>query len=332
MKLTIYNSAILVCLGLWSCASKSPERTSDVPADSVVAQVKSVFNADSAYNLVKAQVDMGPRNPGSQGHLKCEKFIKERLSSYGASDVSEQRTSATTYDGKSYECVNILGRFNGEQKKRILLLAHYDTRGMADNEATEENRNMPIPGANDGGSGVGVLLEIARHIGKNQPQIGVDMLFVDLEDSGMQSSWGNSDDTWCLGTQQWVKDMPYDEGELPVYGVLLDMVGGRDARFHREYISHSNAPQVVDKVWRMAAASGYGSKFINEVAGSVVDDHLYINEAGIPCVDVIETNNIHTHTFPATWHTLSDDMGSIDRGSLKAVGQTILNLIYSEEL
>ncbi len=331
MTASIYSSAILLCLSLCSCAPKSSGRESGADAGESRAQVHSVFNADSAYNLVKAQVDMGPRTPGSEGHAECERFIKDRLESYGASDIQEQRTKVITYDGVTHPCVNIFARFNPDQKKRILLLAHYDTRGTADNEALEEDRAKPIPGANDGGSGVGVLLEIARNIGAKRPEIGVDMLFVDMEDSGEQSSW-DGDKTWCLGSQEWVKDMPYAPGELPEYGVLLDMVGGRDARFHREYVSHSRASEVVDKVWRMAASSGYGAKFPNELSVPVIDDHIYINDAGIPCVDIIETNNIHTNTFPATWHTLSDDMGSIDRGSLKAVGQTVLNLIYSEEL
>ena len=186
----------------------------------------------------------------------------------------------------------------------------------------------PILGANDGGSGVGVLLEIARCLQERKPMIGVDILFVDAEDYGNS---GDNEDTWCLGTQYWIKNLPYSPSRMPQYGILLDMVGGKDAKFHREYVSQYVAPSIVDKVWTAAVASGYGDVFVNELGGSIVDDHVYVNQGGIPCIDIIETLNPQTMSFNPTWHTLDDNMSNIDRQSLKAVGQTVLNVIYNEQ-
>jgi len=221
-----------------------------------------------------------------------------------------------------------MGQFNKDAVKRVLLLAHWDTRLWADAEADASKHSTPIDGANDGGSGVGVLLEIARCLGVEKPTIGVDILFVDAEDYGQ--SQGDDENTWCLGTQYWIKNLPYTPGSIPEYGILLDMVGGKDAKFHREYASQYLAGHIVDKVWTMAVASGYGNVFVNEVGGSVMDDHVYVNQANIPCIDIIENNNPSTSSFNPTWHTLNDNMSNIDRQSLKAVGQTVLNLIYQE--
>ena len=180
-------------------------------------------------------------------------------------------------------------------------------------------------GANDGASGVAVLLETARLLGRQAPDsLGIDLLFVDMEDSGED---GGPEETWCLGTQEWVKSMPYTAANKPKYGILLDMVGGIDAKFYREYFSEQGAPQYVDRIWAVARESGYGDRFVNRRGGGVVDDHLFITRAGIPCVDIIECVNDHTGSFNPTWHTTSDNLAAIDRTTLKAVAQTVLNTI-----
>lgn len=326
-------SIALIALGLvtYSCNAGSKKSNGNDNATATAASLqKAEFNADSAYSYVKAQVDFGPRVPGSSEHGQCARYLVSQLKLHNADTVIEQKTIVKAYTGDRLPITNIMARYNMPAEKRVLLVAHWDTRPWADNEARMQNRNRPVPGANDGASGVGVLLEIARQLSINRPGIGIDILFTDAEDYGRAEGWGNNEETWALGAQYWVKNMPYENGKYPVYGILLDMVGGTDAKFHREYYSEQYAPSILDKVWSMANASGYAHIFINKPAGGITDDHVFINRAGIPCIDIIECLNPETKSFPPTWHTLSDDMSSIDRNSLKAVGQTVLNTILNE--
>ena len=309
-----------------SAKSESQQSTNEEP-DEMKPRIE--FNADSAYRNVKSQVDCGTRVPGSEGHAKCEKYLIGELKRYGADSILEQKTTVTAFNGDKLPINNIMGRFNLSAERRVLLLAHWDTRPWAEEDSDESLRKKPIPGANDGGSGVGVLLEVARCVQLEKPSIGVDILFVDAEDYGQTES--SDEDTWCLGTQYWVMNHPYKVGEMPMYGILLDIVGGVDALFHREVASNQVAKSIVDKVWAMAALSGYESVFINEEGGAVMDDHIYVNQAGIPCIDIIESKNAKTQSFPPTWHTHADNMSNISRTSLKAVGQTVLNVIYNEK-
>ncbi len=289
-----------------------------------------IFNADSAYQYVAQQVALGPRVPASEAHAKCVDFITSTLNAAGVDTVTLQRATVSDAYNKSLPITNIMGRINPEAADRIILVAHYDTRPWNDAEQTDAALQRPIPGANDGGSGVGVLLEIARVLGQHRPAIGVDLLFVDAEDSGISGPWGGGEDTWCLGSQYWARHQPYTASNSPRYGIVLDMVGGRGARFYREYYSESNAPSVVNKVWSMAARSGYGEYFPNETGGAIIDDHVQLVRGGIPCIDIVECNNVETGSFPPQWHTLNDDLQAIDRSTLKAVGQTVVNLVYSE--
>ncbi|MBQ9077935.1 MAG: M28 family peptidase [Muribaculaceae bacterium] len=325
-------SIALLALGLftYSCNAGSKESKSDTDSIQPTTLQKAVFNADSAYSYVKSQVEIGPRVPGSWEHDRCAKYLVSELKRHKADTVIEQIATVKAYTGDILPINNIMGRYNLPINKRVLLVAHWDTRPWADNEAKMQDRERPVPGANDGASGVGVLLEVARQLSIRKPDIGIDILFTDAEDYGRTEGWGSSEETWALGAQHWVKNMPYGKGQYPVYGILLDMVGGLDARFHREYFSEQYAPAILDKVWSIANASGYGQIFINKPAGGITDDHIFINRAGIPCIDIIECLNPVTKSFPPTWHTLSDDMSSIDRNSLKAVGQTVLNTIYNE--
>ena len=287
-------------------------------------------NADSLYAHVEAQMAFGPRTPGSEEHRMCGDMIVGKLRSYGVDSVAQQYTPVTTHNGSLFTARNILGCINPGTDSRMLLLAHYDTRPWADNDPDPARRTKPVPGANDGASGVAVLLETARVLGRVLPDsIGVDLLFVDLEDSGMSGGEG-TEETWCLGTQEWVKQMPYTTANRPKFGILLDMVGGAGARFHREYFSNQFAPSLVNRVWAIARETGYGDRFINGQGGAVVDDHLFINRAGIPCIDIIESINPATGSFNPTWHTVDDDLPAIDRNTLKAVAQTVLNVIAAQ--
>jgi Iap family predicted aminopeptidase len=286
------------------------------------------FNADSAYLFIKKQVGFGPRVPNTQAHKTCAGYLSEELQRFGA-EVIEQRADLKAFDGTLLNAVNIIGSFNPSQNNRILLVAHWDTRPFADHDPNPENHEKPIDGANDGASGVGVLLEIARQMGEKLPGIGVDIIFFDAEDYG-QPSFDNrteAEDSWCLGSQYWAKN-PHKPGYSARYGILLDMVGAKDATFRKERVSMAYAPHVVDNVWRKARSLGYGDLFINREFRAITDDHLYINQlAGIPCIDIID---LRANGFFEYWHTVNDTMDQIDKGTLKAVGQTLLEVIYTE--
>lgn len=320
-----------IVAGALGCSSKGTKPAEEGTANAVSIEPKMAFNTDSAYAYIKQQVSFGPRVPGTTGHSRCADWIVGELKRHNADTVIEQKSEVTAYTGDRLPINNIMARYNVASPRRVLLLAHWDTRPWADQDDNEENRHRPIDGANDGGSGVGVLLELARNFGKVRPDIGVDLLFVDAEDYGRAEGFSNNNETWCLGTQYWTENMPYGDGALPEYAVCLDMVGGIDAVFHREFISNVKARSVVDKVWKIASQSGYGAKFNNDVGGSIVDDHLFINNAGIPAIVIVESTNPQTRSFPPTWHTMSDNMQNIDKTSLKAVGQTVTNLIYQEK-
>lgn len=285
------------------------------------------FNADSAYSHVAAQVGFGPRIPGTPAHAACVDYIAGKLRGYGADTVIIQRTTADDHRGGTIPVANILARYNPDAQRRVLLLAHYDTRPWADNDTDPANRNKPVPGANDGASGVGVLLELARQLGGKAPAAGVDILMVDAEDGGDDGD----EESWCLGTQQWLRSNPYAGISRPAYAILLDMVGGEGAVFRREIVSDHFASSVNDRIWAVAAASGYADRFVNASGGGVTDDHLFINRAGIPAVDIIDAAHPATGSFPPQWHTVADDLPAISATTLKAVGQTVANVVYSEK-
>lgn len=325
------NICRLCLLTLCACSGNAANTAGNTSSDN--ADTIPTFNADSAYSFITRQVEFGPRVPGTEAHAKCAGYIASELKRHGADTIILQKATATAFDGTVLPITNIMGRFLPEAPRRILIAAHYDTRPWADNEADKEKRFTPIPGANDGGSGVGVILELARIIGLQNPAIGVDFLLVDAEDYGYSSDisdkeYADSDQSWCLGTQYWVKHSPYTGTDRPVYAVLLDMVGGTGAKFYREYTSDAYAHHIVDKVWATAAASPYADRFINSRGGALIDDHVFINQAGIPAIDIVEC---HESGFPPTWHTHADNMDNIDRSTLKAVGQVMCEIIFNEK-
>ena len=318
--------ACLVCAGCNRTATASTEEAKPKTVNQPIGN----FSADSAYNYIADQVAFGPRVPGTDGHKRCAQYLQTQLQKFGAEDILVQNATVTAHNGDELPITNIMGRYCITSPRRILLVAHWDTRPWADQETHNELRNKPIPGANDGGSGVGVLLEIARNLGQENPSVGVDILFVDAEDYGTNDGFLSDTDSWCLGTQYWVKNMPYSPEEMPEYGILLDMVGGRDAIFHREHFSHINATRPTDKVWNEAAGIGMGDILINAIGGAVTDDHVFLTQAGIPTTDIIESLNSSTSSFPPTWHTHDDNMDNISTTSLDAVGKTVLSVIYKE--
>ena len=222
----IRNYMMLVCatvaLGCLSCANSKKTSAAEGETTEKAVQVPA-FNADSAYLYVKQQVDFGPRTPNSRAHDLCGDYLAARLESFGAK-VYNQRADLTGYDGKTLKARNIIGAFNPDAKRRVLLCAHWDTRPWADNDPDEANHHKPILGANDGASGVGVLLEVARQLQQQAPAIGVDIIFFDMEDSGtpqFASSMGDDSHTWCLGSQYWAR-APHVQGYNARFGILLD--------------------------------------------------------------------------------------------------------------
>lgn len=333
-RIDIIVTTALLLFTCMSCGTNN-SRTSTQQTEMTQVIKVPVFDADSAYQYMKAQVDFGPRVPNTKQHVACGEYLAKKLAEQGAT-VINQYADLTAYDGTILKARNIIGSFNPETKKRVLLFAHWDTRPWADNDKNEKNHHTPILGANDGASGVGVLLEIARLIGesKEKPAVGIDIIFFDAEDYGTPQFYeGNHDeDSWCLGTQYWARN-PHVEGYNARFGILLDMVGGKQATFFHEGYSNKYAKSVVKKVWEKANNLGYGSFFVNQDGSLVTDDHLYVNEiANIPSIDIIPTDESNQQSsFGYSWHTLDDNMNVIDRSTLKAVGQTVLEVIYNEK-
>lgn len=307
--------------------ARKAEKTEATTAVSV-----PLFSSDSAYDFIQKQVDFGPRIPNSKAQDKCAAYLSTTLKKFGAS-VIEQKTIVNGFDGSKLNSINIIGSYNPTAQTRVLLLSHWDSRPWADNDPNPANHTKPVMGANDGASGVGVLLEMARLFSVNKPTIGVDILFVDTEDYGapQTSKVENSEQTWCLGTQYWAKN-PHVSGYTAKYGILLDMVGGKQATFYREQISDYYASETVSKVWSQAQSLGFEQFFINQKGGQVTDDHVFINQiAGIPCIDIIQYNPNGRTGFAEYWHTVDDTMKHIDKATLQAVGTTLLHVIYNEK-
>lgn len=292
------------------------------------------FNSDSAYAFVEKQVAFGPRVPGTIQHKACGDWLEEQLRSFSGWTVISQRAPDKLFTGQQIELRNIIASFNPDIKRRILLSAHWDTRMFADHDI--KKRDEPILGANDGGSGVGVLLELARQISlKPIGHIGIDIVLFDAEDQGYPDNMPqykrpqDPNETWCLGSQHWSKHRHRTDYAY-IYGILLDMVGAEGAEFPREGHSVHYASHVVEKVWKEAAVLGYGRYFIRASSSSIMDDHYYINTlASIPTVDIIDLDPT-SGKFHSSWHTHQDDMKVISRETLKSVGQTVLSVVYKE--
>lgn len=316
-------------LGTLACGNDENSGGSDASATIPAAQAPSVpsFNRDSAYHFVAQQVAFGPRVPNTEAHDLCRQYLVDKLKSFGA-EVKQQKFRAEAYTGETLRGTNIIASFNPGAGKRILLGAHWDSRPFADSPMNQERRDDPILGADDGASGVGVLLEIARQLQANPIDMGVDIAFFDAEDYG--ESGADNPDSWALGSQYWSRNTGYGSN-TPRYGILLDMVGSDGARFAREQYSVYFARPVVDKVWSLAQNMGYGNYFINADGGGITDDHYYVNTlAKIPMIDIIN-RPVDTETgFGAYWHTHDDTMDVINKRTLGAVGQVVLAVLYRE--
>ena len=317
-----------------ACGSAgSPEQgstTTTTPQNPVTTSKAPTFEADSAYAYVANQVSFGPRVPNSKAHKQCGDYLAAELTRFGA-QLYVQEANLKAYDGTLLEARNLIGSYNPELSKRVLLFAHWDSRPYSDHDPDPANLRKPLDGADDGASGVGVLLEIARQLGQQAPNIGVDILFCDAEDYGTPEFVDDyQPDTWCLGSQFWAKN-PHVKNYKAEFGILLDMVGGKGATFFREFQSMRSAAPIVQMVWSKARDLGYGKFFINADGGAITDDHQYvISGRGIPSIDIINYDPDTETGFASYWHTQKDNMDNIDRETLKAVGQTVLEVIYNQ--
>ena len=325
---TLILSSLLILLA--SCAdNRNNKAVTQTTTQKQVITIPS-FNADSAYNYVKKQLDFGPRVPGSDAHKQCANwfinFFEEK-----ADTVYIQDFKTRLYDGKAIDGKNIIASFNPNAKKRIILAAHWDSRPFADHDPAENNWNTPIDGANDGASGVGIIMEIARLLNQNPINIGIDMILFDLEDYGapQQLNYMSNDD-WALGSQYWAKH-PHIYNYKAYFGILLDMVGAANPKFPKEYYSQQFAAWVSNEVWRIAREIGYADYFSNEIGHPINDDHIAMNTiAKIPTIDIIHLeNDSENGSFYPYWHTLNDNLEQIDAKTLEMVGNVVLNVIYN---
>lgn len=321
-------------IGLIACSCGKSTSTQTTATTNSYQKISPDLNADSAYYFVDRQAAFGFRIPNTQAHKECGDYLVEQLTKYGAK-VTEQKVDLKAYDGTILHARNIIGSYNPESSNRVLLFAHWDSRPYADQDPDESLHKSPILGANDGASGVGVLLEIARIIQANPINIGVDIIFFDAEDYGMPKFSTQesvlSHDGYALGSEYWSKN-PHVPNYRAKFGILLDMVGGTDATFYKELYSVSKARDIVEKIWSTARDLGYGKYFVDKNGTGVYDDHVpVIENRRIPCVDIIQHDPNMEHNFGWYWHTSRDNMDAINKETLKAVGQTILEVIYKEK-
>lgn len=338
LRLPLAALAGLVCLT--GCPSNKPAETSGPTAEAKLPKAP-VFNADSAYAFTAKQVAFGPRVPNSKAHVATGNWLVGKLKSYGLK-VMEQPFEAMTFDGTNIHARNIIAQYQPQAVRRVAIFGHWDTRPFADDEKDPKKKNAPMDGASDGASAVAVALEMARILSQQPdslaPPVGVDFIFFDAEDWGHDETTqkdlkdqlaGSGTDSWCLGSQYWTAHL-LPAGYKAEYGVLLDMVGAKGGTFTREGMSREKARGPLDKIWNTAATLGYSDFFRFQDTGGITDDHVYTNKAGIPTLDIYDHPTVGDNYFPAYHHATTDNMSIIDRKTLKAVGQTMVQSLYVE--
>lgn len=330
IRLLILPLLLLLLTGVTACHS-SGTTGSEATTDSVTP-APVAFDVDTAMKHLTAQCDFGPRVPNSTAHRRCGDYIAAHFRHYGL-QVTEQRTTLTGWDGRRLECRNIIAAYRPEASERVVIAAHWDSRPWANEDPDSTKHNTPVPAANDGASGVAVLLELARLVDSLSPAVGVDFICFDLEDYGAPDPDKGADDgsDWCLGSRYWA-EQALQSGYRARYGVLLDMVAGQDARFCYEGFSKRYAEALQQRLWQTAADIGAGHLFLPQDGSYATDDHLPMNEvAGIPTVDIVPYLAESTHSFGITWHTTADTPENISRDNLRWVGQTLLQLLFEEQ-
>ena len=310
---------LLLSCGAGKKTTSTQESQENGGDNSLAASSTTLFCPDSAYAYVERQVAFGPRVPGTEAHRLCGDWLTEKLKGFGA-EVTEQTANLTAFDGTRLPMRNIFARINPDADRRILLLAHWDCRPWADHDPDSVKRTIPVDGANDGASGVGVLLELARTFQNTGSDTGIDILLCDTEDWGEESN----DESWALGARYFANNPPVKD-DMPSAAILLDMVGASDATFMREYFSQLANPSLADEIWSLARALGYSGMFINRMGSAVNDDHVELIKAGIPAIDIIDYRE--GSGFFSGWHTSADNMDAISKETLGAVGRVLATYI-----
>jgi hypothetical protein len=317
MLLRCIVTTLLLCSG----CSGGRDRQNSTPGEDSSSRPRAqvpAFDAGNAYRYLETQVNFGPRVSGSTAHDRCREFLVGELEK-SAEAVNLQPFSIRGYGGETLKFTNIIASFNLKATTRILLLAHWDSRPWADEERDSTLHSRPVPGANDGASGVAVLLEIARHLKSSPPAAGVDILLTDGEDYGRHADPGG----FLHGARHFATNLP--PGYHPAFGILLDMVGDAELTLYKEQHSVAAAPDIVDLVWGTAARLGL-SQFIDAPQGAVTDDHLPLISAGIRTIDIIDFD--YPDGSNRYWHTLLDTPDKCSAESLGAVGSVVMTVVY----
>lgn len=307
----------------WFKKTSTPVENTTTVTDTLVATPP--FNTDSAYSYIEKQLAFGFRVPNTIAHEKCASYLIQFFKQY-ADTVYVQKYTVIAFDKTPLKSTNIIASFNPLATNRIMLSAHWDSRPFADQDTV--NIHKPIPAANDAGSGVAVLMEIARTMKTQPTQIGIDIVLFDAEDYGQpeDSKLPRVDDSYCLGSQYWAKS-PHIANYRADFGINLDMVGAHDAVFMHEQFSATNADWVGQYVWNLADRLGYSSLFVPQLTGAITDDHVYVMRGRkFPCIDIIHYST--PNGFGKHWHTHQDDLNWISKGTLDAVGKTVLQAVY----
>lgn len=319
----MHRSILILSLALLTAPAACGDDGSDdlPPPRPVIATERPTFDGEGALALVRRQVAFGPRVPGSPGHGAQLAWMEARLDSLADTVSLHPFTHRHSETGAELALTNVLARFRPEIQERILILAHWDTRPTSDAAGTPDERAQPVPGANDGASGTAVILQLAEHLAADPPELGVDLLLVDGED------YGPTTDDMFLGARHHAERLSaMGQGERPRYGVLLDMVGDADPRFPIEGYSAEYAPELAQRVWSIASRLGFGRYFPMEVGQPIADDHVPLNEAGLPTIDVIDFQYGPGNAY---WHTPDDVPENVRAATLRMVGEVMLELIYS---
>ncbi|PYO46774.1 MAG: peptidase [Gemmatimonadetes bacterium] len=294
---------------------KSDAKEGSAAQRNAVAGTSTGFNGSAAYNYARAQFDFGPRVPGTPAAQKAGDWIIRQMRAR-ADTVIVQSFTYTTADGKKLPLRNILARFRPNLPDRVLYITHWDSRPVSESATTEAEKKIPVPGANDGASGVGMFVALGDVLKRTKPVVGVDLLFTDGEDYGQ---FGPPEVDVLIGSKYFAAHLP-SPGYKPIYGVLWDMIGDKDLRIPYEMNSFQQAPEVVSRVWQTAADLGYGDVFVQESGGLITDDHVPLLNAGIHVIDVIDL------TYPPH-HTPYDTMDKISAKSLATVGDVATALV-----
>lgn len=324
--------AVLACM-LTACGGRSGRNIGG--PDTITLAPCPTFNADTCMKYIQEQCNFGPRVTGSKEAEQCRQYLVEQFRRFGAV-VEEQQADVTLWDGKVLPACNIIAKLNPDNTDRIIICAHWDSRPWADNDEDEKNHRTPVLAANDGASGVAMMMEICRLLQQNPIKVGIDFICFDAEDMGTPQ-WAETEestsDTWCLGSKFWA-ERAREEGYHARYGVLLDMVGGRGSVFPIEKVSQDYAEPIASLMVRLGNQIGYGHYFpLDKEGGYLMDDHVNVNRiARIPCIDIVPNFTDGPSSFGPTWHTVNDTPENIDVNVLEAVGQTLTQLIYNEEL